>query len=55
MPDNNNIDAIALFNTLLGLVNMDKNTMSQIHSQEIEDKIDLILTKLEAIERRIES
>lgn len=47
---NNQFDAIAIFNTILGLVNMEKNTMSQIHSDKLEKKLDHIIEGMGRIE-----
>lgn len=46
----NGVDAIALFNTFLGLTNMEKNTASQEHSKILEDKMDMVLEKLERLD-----
>lgn len=54
MENQNPFDLIAIFNTYLGLTNMEKNTISQVHSQKIEDKVDLILERLDNIERRMD-
>lgn len=39
----NNIDAIALFNTMLGLINMSKNVEQHDVLSRIEHKLDLLL------------
>lgn len=39
----NNIDALALFNTMLGLINMSKNGEQQDILSRIEHKLDLLL------------
>lgn len=44
---------IALFNTILGLINMDKNTKSQMHSKEIDKKLDAILQGMESMENKL--
>lgn len=49
---NNPFDLIAIFNTYLSLSNMEKNTESQKHIEELDKKLDLIIDKLSEIERR---
>lgn len=43
----------SMFNTSLGLMNFSKNTEQKEHQEELENKLDIILSKLEAIERRL--
>lgn len=53
MDGQNPFDFIAIFNTYLGLSNMEKNTKSQAHLDEIDKKLNTVLDKLDSIERRI--
>lgn len=48
-------DAIALFNTFLGLLNYDKNTSQHREQDQMQEKLDSILNKLEILERRLSS
>ncbi len=48
-------DVIALFNTFLGLLNYDKNTSQHKEQDQMQEKLDNILNKLEILERRISS
>lgn len=48
-------DVIALFNTFLGLLNYDKNTSQHREQDQMQEKLDNILNKLEILERRISS
>ncbi len=43
----NQFDEIAVFNTILGLVNYSKNLEQIAHNQELEQKIDKILEILQ--------
>lgn len=45
------LDALAWFGTFLGLANFDKNTAQHNEQQVIQQKLDLILAKLDALER----
>lgn len=49
---NQPFDCIELFNTILGLMNYEANTGQQEEQRIMHQKIDLILKRLEAIERR---
>jgi hypothetical protein len=57
MMINNNgydtFDAIALFNTFLGLLNYDKNSAQHEEQNEMQVKLDAILLKVENLERMI--
>ena len=46
-------EVISLFNTLLGVLNYDKNTAQHEEQDKIQGKLDLILEKLETLERRL--
>lgn len=46
-------DAIALFNTFLGLLNYDKNSAQHEEQNEMQVKLDAILLKVENLERMI--
>lgn len=46
-------DSIALFNTMLGLINMEKNSAQQKHQEVLDAKLDEILSRLTEIERRL--
>lgn len=48
-------DIIALFNTFLGLLNYDKNTSQHKEQDQMQEKLDNILYKLEILERRLSS
>lgn len=48
------LDALAIFNTIIGMSNMKKNTIAQEHIEEIYAKVDIILKKVEGIEGRLE-
>lgn len=41
---------IALFNTMLGMMNFDKNERQHKEQEEIQHKLDLILSKLSDME-----
>lgn len=43
-------DAIALFNTILGLINIEKNSAQKREQEVMVQKLDLILEKLEKLE-----
>lgn len=45
-------DVMALFNTFLGLLNYDKNTSQHHEQDQMQEKLDNILNKLEILERR---
>lgn len=45
-------DVIALFNTFLGLLNYDKNTSQHREQDQMQEKLDNVLNKLEILERR---
>lgn len=47
-------DSIALFNTVLGLINMEKNSAQQKHQEVLDAKLNEILSRLTEIERRLE-
>lgn len=47
-----NLDALAWFGTFLGLANFDKNSAQQEDQKAMQQKLDLILAKLDALERR---
>ncbi len=47
-------DSIALFNTMLGLINMEKNSAQQKHQEVLDTKLDEILSHLTEIERRLD-
>lgn len=46
-------DSIALFNTILGLINIEKNSAQHIEQEAMQKKLDEILSKVERIERMI--
>lgn len=48
------LDALAIFNTIIGMSNMKKNIIAQEHIEEIYAKVDIILKKVEGIEGRLE-
>lgn len=43
-------DVIALFNTLLGIMNYGKNTAQHEEQESMQSKLDLILAKLNTLE-----
>lgn len=47
-------DSIALFNTMLGLINMEKNSAQQKHQEVLDAKLEEILSHLTEIERRLD-
>ena len=47
-------DNIALFTTMLGLINMEKNSTQQKHQEVLDAKLDEILSHLTEIERRLD-
>lgn len=47
-------DSIALFNTMLGLINIEKNSAQQKHQEVLDAKLDEILSRLTEIERRLD-
>lgn len=54
-PDHyGSFDSIALFNTMLGLINMEKNSAQQKHQEALDVKIDEILSHLTEIERGLD-
>lgn len=46
-------DGIALFNTILGLINIEKNSTQHMEQEAMQKKLDEILSKVERIERMI--
>lgn len=55
-PDNDSLFlSVALFNTYLGLLNFDKNEAQHQKQQELENKLDAILAKLEKLERGLDN
>lgn len=46
-------DSIALFNTILGLINIEKNSAQHMEQEAMQKKLDEILSKVERIERTI--
>lgn len=46
-------DSIALFNTILGLINIEKNSAQHMEQEAMQKKLDEILSKVERIERMI--
>lgn len=46
-------DSIALFNTILGLINIEKNSAQRMEQEAMQKKLDEILSKVERIERMI--
>lgn len=47
-------DNIALFNIMLGLINMEKNSAQQKNQEVLDAKLDEILSHLTEIERRLD-
>lgn len=47
-------DSIALFNTMLGLINIEENSAQQKHQEVLDAKLDEILSHLAEIERRLD-
>lgn len=46
-------DSIALFNTFLGLMNIEKNTAQHKEQDKMQAKLDSIIDKLDRLERMI--
>lgn len=47
-------DSIAMFNTMLGLINIEENSAQQKHQEVLDAKLDEILSHLTEIERRLD-
>lgn len=45
------LDALAWFGTILGIANFDKNTSQYTEQKIMNQKLDLIIAKLDALER----